>query len=128
MIEDYQQAHRSLQEIKSKIRALGNVNVGAIEEYKEVSERYEFMSAQLEDIEKSREELNRLITELTSKMYFNITFKHVVRIFKNKLCLAAAEKLNKSFAEIAVDTYKLSLELLRHFARQLCNESVQLLP
>ena len=68
VIEDYQQAHRSLQEIKGKIRALGNVNVGAIEEYKEVSERYEFMSAQLEDIEKSREELNRLITELTSKM------------------------------------------------------------
>ena len=68
VIDDYQQAHRKLQEIKGKIRALGNVNVGAIEEYKEVSERYEFMSAQLEDIEKSREELNRLITELTSKM------------------------------------------------------------
>lgn len=68
VIEDYQQANRSLQEIKGKIRALGNVNVGAIEEYKEVSERYEFMKAQLEDIEKSREELNRLITELTSKM------------------------------------------------------------
>lgn len=68
VIEDYQQAHRSLQELKGKIRALGNVNVGAIEEYKEVSERYEFMKAQLDDIEKSRDELNRLITELTSKM------------------------------------------------------------
>lgn len=68
VIEDHQQAHRSLQELKGKIRALGNVNVGAIEEYKEVSERYEFMKAQLDDIEKSRDELNRLITELTSKM------------------------------------------------------------
>ncbi len=68
VIEDYQQAHRSLQEIKGKIRALGNVNVGAIEEYKEVSERYEFMKAQLDDIERSREELNKLITELTGKM------------------------------------------------------------
>ncbi len=68
VIEDYQQAHRTLQEIKGKIRALGNVNVGAIEEYKEVSERYEFMKAQLEDIERSREELNKLITELTGKM------------------------------------------------------------
>ena len=68
VIEDYQQAHRSLQELKGKIRALGNVNVGAIEEYKEVSERYEFMKAQLDDIEKSRDELNRLIAELTSKM------------------------------------------------------------
>lgn len=68
VIEDYQQANRSLQELKSKIRALGNVNVGAIEEYKEVSERYEFMKTQLEDIEKSRDELNKLITELTGKM------------------------------------------------------------
>ena len=68
VIGDYQQAHRSLQEIKGKIRALGNVNVGAIEEYKEVSERYEFMKAQLDDIERSREELNKLITELTGKM------------------------------------------------------------
>jgi chromosome segregation protein len=68
VIEDYQQAHRSLQENKNKIRALGSVNVGAIEEYKEVSERYTFMKAQLEDIEKSREELNKLINELTGKM------------------------------------------------------------
>ena len=68
VIEDYQKAHRTLQEVKGKIRALGSVNVGAIEEYKEVSERYEFMSGQLEDIEKSREELNKLIFELTSKM------------------------------------------------------------
>ncbi|MCQ2484112.1 MAG: chromosome segregation protein SMC [Clostridia bacterium] len=68
VIEDYQKAHRSLQEVKGKIRALGSVNVGAIEEYKEVSERYEFMRVQLEDIEKSRDELNKLISELTSKM------------------------------------------------------------
>ena len=68
VIEDYQQAQRNLQEIKNKIRGLGNVNVGAIEEYEEVSQRYEFMSAQLEDIEKSRAELDKLIRELTDKM------------------------------------------------------------
>jgi len=68
VIDDYQKAHRTLQEVKGKIRALGSVNVGAIEEYREVSERYEFMRVQLEDIEKSREELNKLISELTSKM------------------------------------------------------------
>lgn len=68
VIDDYQQAQRNLQEIKNKIRGLGNVNVGAIEEYEEVSQRYEFMSAQLEDIEKSRAELDKLIKELTDKM------------------------------------------------------------
>ena len=34
-------------EVRGKIRALGNVNVGAIDEYKEVKERYDFMKAQV---------------------------------------------------------------------------------
>ena len=61
-------AQRTLNEIKGKIRALGSVHVGAIEEYKEVKERFEFMSEQVEDVEKSKRELTRLITELTDKM------------------------------------------------------------
>ena len=68
VIDDYQKAHRTLQEVKGKIRALGSVNVGAIEEYTEVSERYAFMKEQLDDIERSREELTRLIGDLTGKM------------------------------------------------------------
>ncbi len=61
-------AKKRLAEIKNKIRALGSVNVGAIDEYKEVSERYEFMSSQLSDVEKSKSELTKLIGELTDKM------------------------------------------------------------
>ena len=68
VIDDYQKARRTLQDIKGRIRALGSVNVGAIEEYEEVSTRYQFMKEQLDDIEKSRDELNKLITELTAKM------------------------------------------------------------
>ena len=68
VLEDIGEARRRLQEIKNKIRALGSVNVGAIDEYKEVSERYEYMSAQISDIEKSKAELEKLITELTAKM------------------------------------------------------------
>ena len=61
-------SRKRLHEIKGQIRALGSVNVGAIEEYKEVSERYEFMSEQIGDVEKSKKELIRLIEELTDKM------------------------------------------------------------
>ncbi|MGN0463590.1 MAG: chromosome segregation protein SMC [Acutalibacteraceae bacterium] len=61
-------AQRRLNELKSQIRSLGSVNVGAIEEYKEVGERYEFMSSQVSDVEKSKAELIKLIDELTSKM------------------------------------------------------------
>ena len=83
-------ARKNLTDIKNKIRALGSVNVAAIDEYKEVSERYEFMSGQLEDVEKSKRELTRLINELTDKMstqfreqftkintYFGETFKEL---------------------------------------------------
>lgn len=61
-------AQRRLGELKAKIRALGSVNVSAIEEYKEVSERYAFLSGQIGDVEASRDELLRLIEELTKKM------------------------------------------------------------
>ncbi len=67
-LEDIPAAQRRLNELKQKIKGLGTVNVGAIEEYKEVSERYEFMSSQVEDVEKSKKEILSLITELTKKM------------------------------------------------------------
>ena len=61
-------AKRRLAEIKSAVRSLGSVNVSAIEEYKEVSERYEFMKSQIEDVDKSRAELYKLIGQLTQQM------------------------------------------------------------
>lgn len=67
-IDDYSLAAKRLSELKSQIRALGSVNVSAIEEYKEVSERYEFLSGQINDVETSRAELNKMIDDLTGKM------------------------------------------------------------
>lgn len=67
-IEDSAKANKRLSELKQKIKGLGNVNVSAIEEYKEVSERYEFMSKQVNDVEKSKKEIERLINDLTKQM------------------------------------------------------------
>ncbi len=67
-IEDAPKAQRHLNELKKSIKNLGTVNVSAIEEYKEVSERYEFMSAQVNDVEKSKKEITSLITNLTKQM------------------------------------------------------------
>lgn len=68
VIENIQEARAKLSEIKGEIKSLGSVNVGAIDEYKEVSERYEFMSEQIGDVEKSKSELIKLIDELTTNM------------------------------------------------------------
>lgn len=67
-ISDTGEALKRLNEIKLKIRALGSVNLAAIEEYKEVSERYNFLMAQIQDVEHSKEELIRLIHDLTHHM------------------------------------------------------------
>ncbi len=67
-IESVPKAQKRLSELKGLIKGLGNVNVAAIEEYKEVSSRYEFLSEQVSDVEKSKKELLRMIDELTAKM------------------------------------------------------------
>lgn len=50
-IDDMSEAKRRLHEIKVAIKGLGSINVGAIEEYKEVSERYTFLKEQIGDVE-----------------------------------------------------------------------------
>ncbi len=67
-IQDSKQAQLRLNELKSLIRSLGSVNVAAVEEYKEVNSRYEFLAAQIKDVEISRDELRRLIRDLTHQM------------------------------------------------------------
>ena len=78
-IEKPSEAKKELAEIKGKIRSLGNVNVAAIEEYKEVSGRYEFMRSQIDDVETSRAELHKLINQLTAQMQelFNAAFSKI---------------------------------------------------
>lgn len=90
-IEDMVEAKKRLSELKQKIRALGSVNVDAIEEYREVSERYKFLSGQMTDVRKSKAELERLIGELTAEM---------CRIFTESFAI-----INKNFKEIFVDLF-----------------------
>ena len=101
VIEDPQQSARNLAEIKNKIRGLGSVNVDAIEEYDEVSQRYEFMKGQIEDIEKSRNELSKLISELTSKMseQFRAQFAKINSYFGETF----AELFNGGKAELVLE-------------------------
>ena len=67
-LDNPSEAKKKLNEIKMKIKALGNVNVGAVEEYREVSERYNFMNEQVSDIERSKAELIKIVNELTESM------------------------------------------------------------
>ena len=67
-IEDPAAANRRVVELRNKIRALGSVNVEAIEEFKEVNERYQFLKVQITDVENTKEQLLKQINELTVQM------------------------------------------------------------
>ena len=87
-IDNMAEAKKRLHEIKVAIKALGSINVGAIEEYKEVSQRYEFLKEQIGDVEKSKSELMKIIEDLTASMSekFLEKFKKINEEFK--VCFA----------------------------------------
>ena len=114
-IPEPQKAQRRLNELRSKIKALGSVNLSAIEEFKEVSERYEFMKAQIEDAEKSRDELRNLIRNLTGQMRtifidrftqiagnFAVVFKELFGGGEAKLSLTDPDNVLESGIDITV--------------------------
>ncbi len=81
-IKNAVEAQKNLNQIKTAIKSLGNINVSAIEEYKEVSQRYEFLSTQLSDVELSKKELEGLINNLTVDMQ-RIFAENFVKINEN---------------------------------------------
>lgn len=76
---------KNIKTLKNEIKSYGNVNIGAIEEYKELSERFEFLTNQKSDIEKSEASLITLIKELDIGMtnQFKDRFKEINIKFDN---------------------------------------------
>ncbi len=62
------ESRRTVSRLRQEIRELGPVNVNAIEEYKDVKERYEFLNAQHEDLVKAAESLKKIIRDLDAGM------------------------------------------------------------
>ncbi len=97
---------RYITELKGKIKGLGDVNVNAIEDYKQVSERYEFLKAQRDDLHTSEQTLLGIIAELDEEMrrqfsekfaeiakQFDMVFKELFGGGKATLALAEEEDI-----------------------------------
>ena len=89
-IEHSPQLKKMISQLKNEIKSLGPVNVNAIEEYKELHERHEFLSAQHADLVKAGEDLKKIITELDEGMR---------RQFKEKFAIMQHE-FEKAFKEL----------------------------
>ena len=114
--EDENQLKKDLAAVKAAIKRLGNVNVNAIAEYKEVYEKYSFLKEQLRDLEESKNQLQKLITSLNGEMKtmfsksFGIINENFGRIFRQlfgggnaKLILTDPENILESGVDISVN-------------------------
>ena len=79
-------AVRENREVKSRLKDLGEVNVGAIEEYETVRERYDFLMGQREDIQEAVNGLTKMIDDMdkTIKIKFKESFDKIVVNFERK--------------------------------------------
>lgn len=109
----YTQLKKDAKELRIQIKALGSVNVDAIETYKEVKQRYEFLTNQKRDIVEAEKKLNQIVEELSSLMEeqfreqfavisenFNVVFKEMFGGGKAYLKLSDAENILESSIEI----------------------------
>ncbi|MBO7729467.1 MAG: chromosome segregation protein SMC [Lachnospiraceae bacterium] len=78
-LTDVKEMRDKINELKASIRGLGVINVGAIEEYKEVKERYDFLTNQYQDLQKAEADLVKIIRDLDKQMrtQFNTEFKKI---------------------------------------------------
>lgn len=67
-LESLQKTNKEIADLRRQLGALGTPNLGAIEEYERVSERYNFLTSQRDDIDKSKKELLVIISDITSEM------------------------------------------------------------
>jgi chromosome segregation protein len=82
---DGDSAEKETIELRAKIERLGLVNMVAVEEYDELSQRYKFLTEQREDLLKAKDDLQKAINKinLTSKELFTSTFATVQENFKD---------------------------------------------
>lgn len=80
---DSNEARSIVSTLKREIKSLGDVNVGAIEEYDRVKERYEFLNKQKEDLTNAENVLLEIITEMDDIMKdkFSSTFNKIKEAF-----------------------------------------------
>ncbi len=82
---DWDNVRREIEELNRKLESMGTVNLVAIEEHKELEERFNFLSSQRDDLNKAKEDLQKAITKInvTTRKLFIETFEKIQVEFKN---------------------------------------------
>ena len=95
LVMPVEEAQKKVKLIKLAIEELGTVNLGAIEEYARVAERYEFLLSQKEDLQQAKDTLFQVIDEMDDEMNAALripSMRFVKSLSKSlKRCLAGVE-------------------------------------
>ncbi|MCE5257320.1 MAG: AAA family ATPase, partial [Spirochaetaceae bacterium] len=83
--ESLSERRELLTQYKARLRDLGSVNLMAPEEYKDVKERYDFLSGQMEDLRKARDDLQKITDEIRTESadLFLSTYNKIKKNFHN---------------------------------------------
>ncbi len=100
-VENRADAVRRVSTLRNSIKALGPINLAAIDEYQSVHERYEFMAKQRDDIEASRHKLQSVISELTEAMRHQ--FVDHFRLINDNFKIVFAELFGGGMAEVQLE-------------------------
>lgn len=90
-VEKVGEQTKRIQSLKNCIKALGPVNLGALQEFSELSERLEFMTKQRDDIEAAKKDLEQVIEDLLNKMRSEFT--------------AHFDTINSNFSQVFTDLF-----------------------
>lgn len=114
-VENYDETRQRVAELKNKIKALGSVNLDSIDEYTQSKERYDFLTEQKADLEKSKDNLNKVISSMQELMeeHFQKQFAEINKAFsrvfnelfgggRGRLYLSNPEDVMESGIEIEV--------------------------
>ncbi len=84
-LDDMKKPHARLSYLKGAIKGLGVINVNAVEEFKATKERYDFLTTQVDDLNKTKKSLNDAIARLEESMTetFLSTFVKINQVFGN---------------------------------------------
>lgn len=101
-IGNLQKAGKRVSELKQSIKDLGNVNVNSIEEYKKVTERFEFLKQQESDLKKAENNLVDVINEMNIKM--EKQFKEKFKIIRENFNATFRELFGGGYADLKLES------------------------
>lgn len=109
------QSQKEASSLRAEIKSLGNINIDSIEQYKEVKERFDFLSAQKKDLDETKAKLEDIIREMQSEMerrfkesfeiiraHFDTTFRALFGGGTGRLSLSNPEDVLESGIDIEV--------------------------